>query len=195
MKICLMCGKSKEENEFHLDVRKGKSKYTNWCEDCHKEYHHEYYLRNKEKILKKASEQYENNKESQKAYSREWQKNNRDKRIIITRRWRKNNREYVVSSSREYKKAHPDKVTASSERRRAKIMGNGGTVSDKEWKDILDKYGNICLRCGRNDVKLMMDHIIPINLGGRHSVENIQPLCQSCNSIKYLNTTDYRSFI
>ena len=195
MNICSRCGKEKDDSEMHFDKGNGRIKQTKWCEDCDKKYHHEYYLKNKEYLLEKQKRVYENKKEEKKLYAKNWQKNNKDKRKIICQNWRNNNKEQVQISTAKWKKEHPDRVSASSERRRAKIKGVGGTVSDEEWKNILNKYGNICLRCGRGDVRLTMDHIIPVDLGGVHTVNNVQPLCQSCNSIKYLKTTDYRPFI
>ena len=46
--------------------------------------------------------------------------------------------------------------------------------------------GRHCLSCWKQEplVKLTEDHIIPISKGGQNSIDNMQPLCRSCNSKK-----------
>ena len=54
-------------------------------------------------------------------------------------------------------------------------------------KDMAPKVfannGAICDRCGATN-KLTIDHIIPLARGGTNDLENLQVLCQSCNSSK-----------
>jgi 5-methylcytosine-specific restriction endonuclease McrA len=60
-----------------------------------------------------------------------------------------------------------------------------------EFKALCNQYGNVCLRCRKKRV-LVADHIIPIALGGKNDITNIQPLCRKCNGIKNVDSTDYR---
>lgn len=76
--------------------------------------------------------------------------------------------------------------------RRAKKKNNGGTYSLQEWNDLCAKYGHRCLACGRSDVELTVDHIVPIKFGGSNDISNLQPLCKSCNSKKNVRIIDYR---
>jgi len=48
-------------------------------------------------------------------------------------------------------------------------------------------YGHRCARCGK-PVRLTMDHVVPLSRGGCHVEGNLQPLCQSCNSLKGTRT-------
>lgn len=72
---------------------------------------------------------------------------------------------------------------------------NGGTFTLQEFLDLCDRYGNCCLACGRSDVKLTADHVVPVSAGGWNGISNIQPLCRPCNSSKNARTIDYRYFV
>ena len=81
-----------------------------------------------------------------------------------------------------------------SRKYKAKKRANGGSYTVEEWKDLCKKTGNKCLCCGKKGSyhTLHADHINPVALGGDSNITNIQPLCQSCNSRKGANFTDYR---
>ena len=56
---------------------------------------------------------------------------------------------------------------------------------------VFNKYGEICLRCGTTE-KISIDHVIPIYKGGLNEMDNLQPLCKSCNSWKGIKVIDFR---
>ena len=60
--------------------------------------------------------------------------------------------------------------------RRQRLAQNGGSFSAAEWQALREAYGNRCLACGL-EKPLTPDHVIPLVLGGRSDIENIQPLC------------------
>lgn len=71
-------------------------------------------------------------------------------------------------------------------RRRAKRKQAEGSHTWGEWELLKKQYGYICPDCHRkeSEIKLSEDHIIPLSKGGSDYIENIQPLCRSCNSRK-----------
>jgi 5-methylcytosine-specific restriction endonuclease McrA len=94
--------------------------------------------------------------------------------------------------AKKWQDAHPDVVKSAQENRRARVAGNGGSFTARGWKELRRKYGNRCLCCGHNDVKLVADHVIPVSKGGSNDISNIQPLCKQCNDTKHVDSTDFR---
>jgi hypothetical protein len=85
-----------------------------------------------------------------------------------------------------------DRIAIRGSERRVRKMNNGGTFTITEWRSLLSRCGNKCLRCGRSDRKLTADHVVPVSKGGSNYISNIQPLCLSCNSTKHDSIIDYR---
>jgi 5-methylcytosine-specific restriction endonuclease McrA len=62
-------------------------------------------------------------------------------------------------------------------------------VSPKIRRQVLSRDGFKCKECGampseHRDVWLEIDHIIPVSKGGTNSMDNLQTLCDACNSGK-----------
>lgn len=58
-------------------------------------------------------------------------------------------------------------------------------ILTRDTHEIFKKAGYKCSHCGESDpAKLTIDHIIPQIHGGSDHPDNLQSLCQSCNSRK-----------
>lgn len=78
--------------------------------------------------------------------------------------------------------------------RKTRLIEGGKAYTQIEWLDLKRKYKFQCLACKRSEleVKLVPDHVVPLALGGKSDISNIQPLCSRCNSIKWAKHIDYR---
>jgi 5-methylcytosine-specific restriction endonuclease McrA len=68
-----------------------------------------------------------------------------------------------------------------------------GSHSFAEWETLKAQYDYTCPCCHKREpeIKLSCDHIIPLSKGGSNNIENLQPLCRLCNSIKNNKTIKY----
>ena len=157
------------------------------CKDCKREYDKEFRQKNSDRIKANKHIYSVTHKEGSRKRSRKWWLLIKLKATLLTRNWQINHPVKVREAIRKWQHAHG---TKKYKERKAKIKENEGTITFKEWDDLKNKYNHSCLRCGRKkpDIKLTMDHIIPVSLGGRNSIDNIQPLCKSCNSYKHIKS-------
>jgi len=181
-KRCTKCKEVKVVSEFHRCSKNGDGLKCR-CKDCRAEYARDYmatynpayYKVHREEIKAAANHYYKENTEQvcerMRDYCREYAEDNRSRAL----RWAKDNRERFRENQRAYR-----------HRRRS----NGGSHTVEEWLALCATYDGKCARCGAEEQTL--DHIVPVLLGGSNDIENIQPLCRSCNSSKGAKVLDYR---
>lgn len=126
--------------------------------------------------------------------------------------WAKEHPELIRERCRVYANLHSDKrrerfnkwkldnpehfkflCRTSAHIRRARIrQAPGNPPAYPEWIQLVNSYGNKCLCCGATNICLTVDHVVPIVKGGSIGIENLQPLCPTCNYRKKDKTIDYR---
>ncbi len=208
VKKCSKCKSYLLLSEFskNKNMKDGRSHY---CKSCSKDARQKWLVNNIEAAREATRRWYKNNIEKAHSASRKWKKINSEKEKETMKKYVENNKEKVREAQRNWRKNNPDKARLSSlnsvhknpdakkakdHRRKAKKRGNGGSFSPVEWKELREKYGNKCLCCGE-EKKLEADHVIPVIKGGTSNIENIQPLCRSCNAKKSSSEIDYRKVL
>ena len=115
-------------------------------------------------------------------YRKQWYRENRNKVIRKSARWAKRNRERRRQIGRNW--AHSTygrtNVQKNTAKRRARIRTNGGTLTAKQWRNKLKRYGHRCARCRRSR-KIELHHIKPLADGGKNTIRNVLPLCGPCH--------------
>jgi len=218
MKTCKKCGIVKPLYEFSAN-RSTADHLRSCCKECSKKAFREWYLKttvdyaerrrdfrknNQSKIKLALMKWRSSHKEEIKKYNLEYKTLHKSKIQESHRQWYKNNPEWNsnwrkkhLERRRKYEqvwcKKNSDKRLAMKHRRRALKNNSGGSFTAKEWRDLLNKYGNQCLCCHSTGSTLHADHVIPLALGGTSYISNIQPLCRTCNLKKHIKIHDYRT--
>lgn len=149
---------------------------------------------NPQRAKQSVAEWREVNAERAKQGVKVWHMANPEKRRKHCADWRKAHAETVKKNKANWSKANPDKAVTYQQRRRAQKYANGGSFTIAEWQALKAHFDYRCLCCSRAEpeIKLTVDHIIPVTLGGSNYIVNIQPLCKICNLSKGTKTIDYR---
>ena len=76
---------------------------------------------------------------------------------------------------------------------KARRRGAGGSHTFEDWERVKAEFQWTCPACKRcePEIKLTIDHIIPITKGGTNHIHNIQPLCNNCNARKQVSIVRY----
>lgn len=70
------------------------------------------------------------------------------------------------------------------------VNGGASRTSSTAWRTLKRKaiavFGNECARCGADgrQVRLELDHVVPVAEGGEDTLENAQLLCDDCHKPK-----------
>lgn len=179
-KECVRCRLTKPLTEFYKDSRASDG-LQSACKEC--ERNRSAYWKNQNKVKRLTQIKAYNaqrDKDKHRIEARVYYEQHKEE--ILERRtiWRVEKAEHAKAKMREYRR-----------RRRAAKAGQIEHYTAAQWRALCATYGGQCLRCGKIG-KLEPDHVIPLSKGGHDTIENIQPLCPSCNKRKHTKTVDYR---
>ncbi len=122
---------------------------------------------------------YNENKEHHRAVCDAWQASNPERTKAARQRWRTENVDREIENRRSWKQSNPEKVKIYVHKRRILLKAATFEVTAKDVARLLSKP---CYHCGAPSEHI--DHVIPVKLGGSHSVGNLAGLCAFCNMSK-----------
>lgn len=136
-----------------------------------------YYQKNREKVLKRQRAYYQTVKEKDAR---------REAKKLYMRAYNSSRRDYYT----EYRKSHKAERAICAARRRAAEKNAEGSFTKHEWEILKEIFNWTCPMCLQKEpeIRLSIDHKIPLSLGGANYIDNIQPLCFSCNFSKRART-------
>jgi len=200
-KKCKLCNKVfKANSPAHIycgnrEAKKGCS-YSNRKKYYHSSKYKKYKIKYSEKNTEKLAKLQSNWRKLQRELNTDYIKRQR----ALSRKYCKENKKKLQKYQIEYRKKNRDKILEYNRKRLLLKKNISGQHTKQEWEDLKKHNYNKCAQCGikekelkkiwkhTNFNKLTKDHIIPISLGGTDFIDNIQPLCISCNSSKKNNT-------
>jgi len=100
-------------------------------------------------------------------------------------------REYILNKTKQWSKKNPDKKVEQRHRRQARLCGQIEFDLPKDFIKILRLAQNgSCAYCSKNDVKLTVEHMLPLSRGGKHCFANVILACTTCNFNKHNKTLE-----
>lgn len=116
-------------------------------------------------------------------YHRKRRKEKGEELLDVRRRWREDNRDNLRIQDKVYREKYADRRNLSEARRRARKKSLPDTLTEKDYKGIIDFFDG---KCSISDEPFEhMDHFIPLNCEVVGTVkENIIPLSSRLNTSK-----------
>jgi 5-methylcytosine-specific restriction endonuclease McrA len=155
-----------------------------------KEYIKKYHKSERYKEYIKKYQQSEKFKEAQKKYQQSEKFKEAQKKYQKTESYKLNKQTYKKTPI-----AKQQKIIDSNKRREAK-NNCIHSFTREEWKQKCDAVNGVCQNCNKyiGTDKLTLDHIFPISKANEefkltgikrvYTINDVQPLCRTCNSIK-----------
>ena len=195
MKKCCVCKSDKAVSEFYAN-KNTKDGVATMCKECAKKGVREWRLLNYEKdLLRNRQRHYAKHPLLQHSSDfRHVRKQNTECQKQKLAMYYRKNVDRIAAHSKIYQAEHPLVHRRAQHVYLTKDKG-GGSYTVTEWIELCNKTDNRCVRCGKHfdDItELHPDHIIPVSKNGSSNIDNLQPLCDSCNRNKFVAIVDYR---
>lgn len=194
MKTCNKCGDTKPLDQFD----KSRDKHKPQCKDCRRAYDRQYHQANAEQRAARARawNAAHPDRIRQRVRARNARSDVQERNRELARQRYAANPEQHRAYQRDWQHAHNGAKQIASLRLRLKRLGRGdeSVFTVEEWNDLCARHNNRCAAC-QVEGPLTVDHIVPVSRMGASTIDNIQPLCRSCNNRKRTAIIDHRSTV
>lgn len=159
----------KKRNELTKARRKVDKEYRDKLNSYTKKYENG----NKKKIYERVKRNRAKS-DNHKKYVKEYSEKNREAR-----------KEY----SRKYIRTEMGKAVQSNHRQKRRAKLKDTNITSQWLKELMIK-SKMCPICSKKMKKKSLDHIIPLNVGGLHTMFNVRVICNQCNMKRPKNGSD-----
>lgn len=176
---CVICTRVNaiEYNKAHKDKIRIKNK-------AYREEH-------KDKLGEYRKTYYENHKDELRTWSIAYRADHKEKLRAYDAAHNEAHKDEKRAYDSDYSKTPTGKAVAWNRQQKRIALKYSVSIRDfskEQWAFMQEKFNHRCAYCGkRSKGKLTQDHITPLSKGGNHTLSNIVPACQSCNSKKNVN--------
>jgi 5-methylcytosine-specific restriction endonuclease McrA len=173
-KYCTKCGEWKDRTEFGKDSHK-KDGLFSWCKQCSSKQTRRWQKEHPENVLSYQRVYRQRHPERIKRYpenDKKWRLKNKDKVNQKVKDWYAKHPGKKQELTKRYDALHPEERRARRREYKARKKNAVGTITAAEWQVVLDKYNHRCVYPGCNNTDVTMDHVIPLVLGGTHTIGN-----------------------
>lgn len=170
-------------------------------------------INNVERIVQYRKDYYNENKEYLNNVHKNYFKENKEHLLLLQKEYYNKNKENILEKSKEYRIKNKDKIQkrmidysktvsykiskrTSNHLRNTKIRAtNDKTINKQSLIELMNRQNNRCYYCNTDlDItkkfSVHLDHFIPINKGGTHSIDNVVWSCKKCNLSKHSKYPD-----
>jgi len=166
-----------------------KKKYRDNNKDKIREQKKESYKRNFKTIALKAKQRYPEIKEERQIYLKEYYQKNKQKLISKASIYFQDNIEKVKAYKRKWNKTESGILSSkNSKANRRSLEKRLGVLKKSELTNLLQQEHD-CYWCGKKIDKTLsssyhFDHYVPLSKGGANTIDNIKLSCAKCNLTK-----------
>lgn len=140
-----------------------------------------WYEKNREKALARINAQAKLKKSQKAEYDKQYYLKNKEKKRLYYEEWYAKDPSKAIDNVRSWRKEHPVEHSLHNGARRAKT--NGVKIVKEE---IHNWESRVCPLCNKIiEDKHHIDHIVPLSMGGKHEVTNLQLTHPVCNLRKH----------